>query len=74
MYMLKCSGVDIITTTPFVASKIPARMRALERHELVRLFHRYIALPSTRRMAGNIFEVYCHVNFSTMIVRPDGAH
>ena len=34
MYMLKRSGVDIITITPFVASKIAARMRALERHEL----------------------------------------
>jgi hypothetical protein len=74
LYMLKRSGVDvdsvevdIMTITPFVASKIAARMRALERHELVRLFHRYILLPSTRKMAGDIFEAYCHVNFSTRI-------
>lgn len=74
MYMLKRigSGVDsvgvvITTITPFIASKIAARMRALKRHELVHLFHRYTALPSTRRMAGDIFEAYCHVNFSTKL-------
>jgi hypothetical protein len=74
MYMLKRSGVDvdsvevdIMTITPFVASKIATRMRALERHDLARLFHRYIALPSTRKMAGDIFEAYCHVKFSTRI-------
>ena len=50
-------------------------MRALERHELVGLFHRYIALPSTRKMAGDIFEAHCHVNFSTRIqFEFDGTH
>jgi hypothetical protein len=28
--------------------------------------HRYIALPSKGKMAGDIFEEYCHVKFSTM--------
>jgi hypothetical protein len=74
MYMLRRSGacmdsieVDVVTITPFVASKLAAQMRALERHELVRLFKRYIALSSTRRMAGDIFEAYCHVTFSRRI-------
>jgi hypothetical protein len=35
--------------------------------ELVRLFNRYIRLPSTRRMAGDVFEAYCHIIFSTRI-------
>ena len=42
-------------------------MQTLECHELACLFHCYIALPSTRRMAGDIFEAYCHINFSTWI-------
>ena len=74
IYMLKRSNVDVdsvevdmMTITPFIASKVAARMRALERYELVRLFNRYIRLPSTRRMADDVFEAYCHVTFSTRI-------
>ena len=74
MYMLKRSKVhvdsvevDMMTITPSIASKVAARMRALERCELVRLFNRYIRLPSTRRMAGDVFEAYCHITFSTRI-------
>jgi hypothetical protein len=75
MYMLTGSSVrmdsvevDIVTISPFrvVASKIAARMR---RHELVRLFNCYIALPSMREIiAGDIFEAYCLLIFSTKIV------
>jgi len=70
MYMLKRSSPDaavnsldpdIMIITPFVASKIAARMRALQRHELVNLFNCYVGLPSTRRMSGVVFEAYCHV-------------
>ena len=74
IYMLKRSNldvdsveVDMMTITPFIASKVAARMRALECYELVRLFNRYIRLPSTRGMAGDVFEAYCHITFSTRI-------
>lgn len=53
--------------TLFVASKVALWMRALKHHELVSLFNRYNALPSTRRMSGDAFEVYCHTIFSTRI-------
>ena len=59
--------VDIVAISPFVASKLAARMRVLERHELVHLFERYSAIPSTRRLAGDVFTAYCHVIFSTKI-------
>ena len=72
IYMLKRSNVDVdsvevdmTTITPFIASKVAARMRALKRYELVRLFNRCIRLPSTRGMAGDVFEAYCHIIFST---------
>ena len=75
MYMLRrsnvdadCVGVDVMAISPFVASKLAARMRTLlQPHELVHLFRRYLAKESTRIMAGDIFEAYCHVIFSTRI-------
>jgi len=59
--------VYIQPISPFIASKVARRMRALKRHELVSLFKRYNALPSTRIMSGDVFEAYCHVIFSTRI-------
>jgi hypothetical protein len=59
--------VYIQPISPFIASKVLRRMRALKRYELVSLFKRYNALPSTRRMSGDVFEAYCHVIFSTRI-------
>ena len=56
-----------MTISPFIASKSAARMRALEHHELVRLFNRYISLPSTRRVVGDVFQVYYYITFSTRI-------
>jgi hypothetical protein len=53
--------------SPFIASRVARRMRALKRHELVSLFNRYSALPSTRKMSGDVFEAYCHTIFSTRI-------
>ena len=44
-----------------------AQMRTLQPHELVHLFHCYMVLPFTRRMASNVFKVYCHIIFSTRI-------
>ena len=74
IFILRRSSVDldfvpvfIEPISPFVASKVVVRMRALQRHQLVHLFNRYIALPSTRRMAGDVFEAYCHVIFSMRI-------
>jgi hypothetical protein len=74
IFMPKCSNVDVdsvkvdmMTITPFIASKVATRMRALKRYELVRLFNHYIRLPSTRRMAGDVFKAYCHITFSTRI-------
>ncbi|KAM6499289.1 hypothetical protein JOM56_004797, partial [Amanita muscaria] len=74
IYVLRRSGedvdsveVDVMILSPFIASRVAHRLRALERHELVRLFKRYIALSSTRRMAGDVFEAYCHIIFSTRI-------
>ncbi|KAM6496569.1 hypothetical protein JOM56_007042 [Amanita muscaria] len=71
IYMLRRSGVgvdsvevDVMTISPFVASKVTLRLRALQRHELVRLFKRYNAMPS---MSGDVFKAYCHVIFSTRI-------
>jgi hypothetical protein len=55
-----------MTITPFVA-KVAALLQALECHELVCLFDCYIALPSTRNVAGDIFEAYCHVIISKRI-------
>ena len=60
-------SVDIQVISPFVDSKIASRMRALERHQLVSLFKRYHALPSTRKLSGNVFEAYCHLTFSRRI-------
>jgi hypothetical protein len=60
-------SVDIQVISPFVDSKVASRMRALERHQLVSLFKRYHALPSTRKMSGNVFEAYCHLTFSRRI-------
>ena len=60
-------SVYIQPISPFVASELARQMRALKRHELVGLFRRYNALPSTRRMSGDIFAAYCHVIFSTRI-------
>jgi hypothetical protein len=59
--------VYIQPISPFIASEVARRMRALKRYELVSLFKRYNASPSTRRISGNVFEAYCHVIFSTMI-------
>jgi Retrotransposon hot spot protein len=59
--------VDIQPISPFIAAKIASRMRALERHELVHLFNLYNVFSSTRRMAGEVFEAYCHLDFSTRI-------
>ena len=59
--------VDMMTITPSIESKVVARIKALERYELVRLFNRYIRLPSTRRMAGDAFEAYRHITFATRI-------
>ena len=74
IFMLKRSTIDVDSRSvyiqaisPFVASKVSYRMRALKRHELVSLFKRYSALPSTRRMSGDVFEAYCHVIFSERI-------
>ncbi|KIM91796.1 hypothetical protein PILCRDRAFT_58282 [Piloderma croceum F 1598] len=74
IYMLKCSNVDVdsvevdmTTITPFIASKVAAQMWALECYELVCLFNHWIRLPSTRGMAGDVFEPYCHITFSTRI-------
>jgi hypothetical protein len=74
LYMLRRLGmcvnsveVEIATISPFVASKIAAWMRELQRHELVRFFSRSIASTSTRKMAGDTFEAYCHILFSTKI-------
>ncbi|KAF8350326.1 hypothetical protein F5887DRAFT_944842 [Amanita rubescens] len=36
-------------------------------HELISLFKRYSALPSTRKLSGDVFEAYCHVILSTRI-------
>ena len=72
IYILRRSGVDVDSVmesiepiTPFIASKVVAQMRTLQRHELIHLFNRYIAFPPTRRMADDVFEAYCHVVFST---------
>ena len=54
-------GVFLEPISPFVASKVLARMRTLQPHELVHLFHRYMVLPFTRRMTSDVFEAYCHV-------------
>jgi hypothetical protein len=59
--------VDIQLISPFVASRVARRMRALKRHELVSLFNLYSALPTTRKMSGDVFEAYCHTIFSTRI-------
>jgi hypothetical protein len=74
IFMLKRSTIDIDSVlvyiqpiSPFIASKVASRMRALKRHELVSLFERYNALSSARRMSGDVFEAYCHVIFSTRI-------
>ena len=74
IFMLRRLTIDVDTVSvciqpisPFVASKVARRMRALKRHELVSLFKRYNALPSTRIMSGDVFEAYCHVIFSTRI-------
>jgi len=60
-------SVDIQFISPFIASQVVRRMRALKRHELISLFKRYSALPSTRKMSGDVFEAYCHVILSTRI-------
>jgi len=74
IFMLRRSTIDVDSVSvyiqpisPFIASKVVRRMRALKRYELVSLFKRYNALPSTRRMSGDIFEAYCHVIFSARI-------
>ena len=74
LFMLRRSSIDEVDSeeemqpiSPFVRSKIAIRMRALKRHELVSLFNRYNALPSTRKMTGDVFEAYCHIVFSTKI-------
>ena len=52
--------VDIQPISPFIASKVASRMRALSRYNVI---------PSTRKMSGDVFESYCHIilNFSTGI-------
>ena len=74
MFTLRRSTIDVDTVsvdmqliTPFIASKVARWMRTLKRHELVRLFKRYHALPSTRKMSGDVFEAYLHLIFSTEI-------
>ena len=74
IFMLRRSAIDLDSVlvyiqpiSPFIASKVARQMRALKRHELDSLFKRYNALPSTRRMSGDVFEAYCHVIFSTRI-------
>ena len=71
IYMMRRPTIDVDTVSmeiefisPFIASKV---MWALKRHELVRLFNRYHAVPSTRKMSGDVFEAYCHLIFSTNI-------
>ena len=74
IYMLRRSSIDVDSVlvyiqpiSPFIASKVVRRMRALKCHELVGLFKRYNALPSTRGMSGDVFEAYCHITFSVGI-------
>jgi len=76
MYMLKrrltdtavySVDLEIMPITPSVASKIAARMRTLQRYELVDLFNRYHAMPSTKIMSGKVFESYWHLVFSKKI-------
>jgi hypothetical protein len=75
IFMLRRSIIDLDAVevviqfiSPFIASKVARRMRALKRHELVGLFKfkHYNALPSTR-MSGEVFEAYCLIIFSTRI-------
>ncbi|KAF8345320.1 hypothetical protein F5887DRAFT_885268 [Amanita rubescens] len=72
LFILRRSTIDVDSVlvyiqpiSPFIASKVVRRMRALKRYELLSLFKRYNALPSTRRMSGDVFEAYCHVILST---------
>jgi hypothetical protein len=81
IFMLRRLTIDVDSVlvyiqpiSPFIASKVARRMRALKRHELVSLFERYNALPSTRRMSGDVFEAYYFLNEDRVRLRPDGTY
>jgi hypothetical protein len=55
--------VKISPITPYVGSRIAFQLKNAERHELIRLYKKFIRLPSTRKMSGDIFEAYCQQLF-----------
>jgi hypothetical protein len=48
--------VKVSPITPYVASRIAFQLKNAQRDELIRLYKKFIHDPSTRKMAGDIFE------------------
>jgi hypothetical protein len=55
--------VEVSPITPYVGSRIAFQLKNAERHELIRLYKKFVRLPATRTMSGDIFEAYCQQLF-----------
>ena len=59
--------VKVSPITPYVGSRIAFQLKNAQRHELIRLYKKFIHLPSTRKMSGDVFEAWCHQVFCERI-------
>lgn len=59
--------VTVSPITPYVGSRIVSQLKNAQRRKLIRLYNKFIRLPSTRKMSGNVFEAWCHQVFCERI-------